>query len=220
MKTFLRGLMSLFLALAVTNAPAQMVVNQFNAASEAAQWRFDFGGVTGAPQFDPTMDAGGNAASGSLKFTFMFNTNLAGENKSAYARDFTSPVNGTQLSRLQMDVRVDSSSAKDAFGNYGFFQVVVRNGANFDYNGLFGDNLTTSNTWRHIDTPLTGAIDSIRAVEFQLYGGPNQNINGNYVMWIDNVLFTQPPATSPPPRIVFGRLIPGLGIDTPPGDRS
>src|SRR6185503_9005505 len=168
MKTCLRGSMSLFLALAVTSAPAQVVVNQFNAASEAAQWRFDFGGVPHTAEFDPTMDAGGNVASGSLKFTFAFNTALASENKAAYARDLASPVNGTQLSRLQMDVRVDSSSAKDAFGNYGFFQLVVRNTANYDYINLFGDNLTTSNTWRRIDTALAGAVNDIRAVEFQL----------------------------------------------------
>jgi len=95
-----------------------------------------------------------------------------------------------------MDVKVDPSSAPDAFGNNGFFSLVVRNTGNYDYNQQFGDNIKAADGWRHISvSPLTGGFNDIRGVTWQLYGGPSQNISGPVTLWIDNVAFTPEPAS-------------------------
>src|SRR5262249_18360991 len=100
------------LALACPAVRAQAdVINQFDSASEVSQWRFDFGSVTHTGEFDPAMDAGGNAASGSMKVVLGFDTALGDENKGAYTRDFFPGLDGTMFSSIQMDVRVDAGSA-------------------------------------------------------------------------------------------------------------
>jgi len=177
---------------------ADGTINRFNSSSEVGQWRFDFGSVTHATAFDAAMDANGNAASGSMKVILGFNTALGTENKAAYTRDAFFPgVNGSQFSSLQMDIRVDPASAPDAFGNNGFFSLAIRNTDNYNYSQQFGDNLHSADGWRHITaSPLTPPDDAIRAITWQLYGGPSQNINGQLTLWIDNVEFTPVPEPS------------------------
>ena len=173
-------------------------INQFNSASEVGQWRFDFGQVSHTAEFDATMDANGNASSGSMKIILGFNTALAGENKAAYTRDAFFPgVDGAEFSGLQMDVRIDPGSAVDAFGNNGFFSLAVRNTDGYNYVQQFGDNVRSADGWRHINaSPLTAPYEAIRAITWQLYGGPSQNINGTLTLWIDNVVFTPVPEPS------------------------
>jgi hypothetical protein len=172
------------------------VVNRFDSASEVGQWRFDFGNVGHTAVFDPSMDAGGNPNSGSMKVTLNFDSTLGGNNKGAYTRDLAAGTIPPTVTGLEMDVKVDPSSAPDAFGNNGFFALVVRNTGNYDYNQQFADNIQASDGWRHISvSPLTGGFNDIRAVTWQLYGGPSQNINGPVTLYIDNVVFTPEPAT-------------------------
>src|SRR5262249_34957616 len=115
----------------------------------------------------------------------------------AYTRDLFPGLDGTTFSSLQMDVRVDSSSAVDAFGNNGFFQLVVRNTGNYDYNAQFGDNIRSADGWRHIVvSPLVGQVNDIRGITWQLYGGPSQNLPGPVTLWIDNIVFTPVPEPS------------------------
>jgi PEP-CTERM motif len=170
-------------------------INQFNSAGEVGQWRFDFGQVSHTAEFDATVDANGNGASGSMKIILGFNTALGGENKAAYTRDAFFPgVNGAEFSGLQMDLRIDAGSAMDAFGNNGFFSLAIRNTDGYNYVQQFGDNVRSADGWRHINaSPLTAPYDAIRAITWQLYGGPAQNINGTVTLWIDNVVFTPVP---------------------------
>ena len=189
------------LALGFSFAPIQAAdgnINQFNSASEVSQWRFDFGQVSHTAEFDATMDANGNVASGSMKIVLGFNTALGGENKAAYTRDAFFPgVNGAEFLNLQMDLRIDPGSAPDAFGNNGFFSLAIRNTDNYTYIQQFGDNVRSADGWRHINaSPLTAPYEAIRAITWQLYGGPSQNINGTVTLWIDNVVFTPVPEPS------------------------
>ena len=172
------------------------VVNQFNNASEVGQWRFDFGSAGHTTVFDPTMDANGNASSGSMKVTLTFDPALGGDNKAAYTRDLPQGMIPPNVTGMSMDIKVDPASAPDAFGNNGFFNLVVRNTGNYDYNTQFGDNIKAADGWRHISvSPLTGGFNDIRGVTWQLYGGPSQNINGPVTLWIDNVQFTPEPSS-------------------------
>jgi len=173
-------------------------INQFNSAAEVSQWRFDFGSATHSGVFDATTDANGNAASGSMKVVVGFNTALGGENKVAYTRDAFFPgADGSQFSSLQMDLKIDPGSAPDAFGNNGFFSLAIRNTDNYTYVQEFGDNVRSADGWRHISvSPLVGPNEAIRALTWQLYGGPSQNINGSLTLWVDNVSFTAVPEPS------------------------
>jgi len=203
----LAALAGMALALSLCPTRADVIINQFNSASEVSQWRFDFGGVTHTEAFDPTQDANGNLASGSMKVVLGFSTALGGNNKGAYTRDLFPGLDGTTFSSMQMDVRVDPSSALDAFGNNGYFQLVIRNTGNYDYNAQFNDNLRSADGWRHISvSPLTGTVNDIRGVTWQLYGGPSQNINGPVTLWIDNVSFTQVPEPSSLALAALGAL--------------
>ena len=183
-------------------------INQFNSAAEVSQWRFDFGGVSHTAEFDPTLDANGNGTSGSMKIILGFNTALGGENKAAYTRDAFFPgVNGAEFSGLQMDLRIDAGSAPDAFGNNGFFSLAIRNTDNYNYVQQFGDNVRSADGWRHINaSPLIAPYEAIRAVTWQLYGGPSQNINGTVTLWIDNVVFTPVPEPSTLMLVGLGAL--------------
>jgi len=182
--------------LVCTAISAAQNVNQFNDASEVSQWRFDFGNVPHTTAFDPTMDSGGNASSGSMKVTLNFDSTLSGNNKAAYTRDLAQGAIPANVTGMQMDIKVDPSSAPDAFGDNGFFSLVVRNTGNYDYNQQFGDNIKAADGWRHISvSPLTGGFNDIRGVTWQLYGGPSQNINGPVTLWIDNVAFTPEPSS-------------------------
>jgi hypothetical protein len=195
------------LALSLCPTRADVIINQFNSASEISQWRYDFGSATHSAVFDPNQDANGNSASGSMKVTLGFNTTLGGENKVAYTRDIFPGLDGTAFSSMQMDVRVDPSSALDAFGNNGFFGLAIRNTGSYDYFGQFGDNLHSADGWRHISvSPLTGTVNDIRGVTWQLYGGPMQNITGPVTLWFDNVSFTSVPEPSSLALAALGAL--------------
>src|SRR6266446_8582825 len=69
-------------------------VSVFDTASEVGSWLFDFGSVTHANSFDPTMDGNTNASSGSMMVTFGFSTNIqpSGENKGAYIITLNPPI--------------------------------------------------------------------------------------------------------------------------------
>ena len=193
-RSVLMAFVGVFVAVSAACARADVTLNKFDAASEVNQWRFDFGSVSHSAVFDPTVDANNNPNSGSMKITLGFNPSLGANNKGAYTRDIFPGLDGTTFSGLQMDVKVDPNSALDAFGNNGFFGLAIRNTGNYDYNSQFGDNLHIADGWRHISvSPLTGAVNDIRGLTAQLYGGPSQNINGSITFWIDNVVFTQVP---------------------------
>jgi hypothetical protein len=188
-----------------TAAHADVIINQFNNAAEVTQWRFDFGGVTHAELFS-TDDANSNALSGSLKVTLNFPAANA-DHKGAYTRDAFFPgVNGSLFTTLQFDLKVDPNSALDAFGNNGFFSMALRNTDNYNYISQFGDNIRIDAGWRHVSVPLTGPYDAIRALTFQLYGGPSQNLGGPVTLYLDNVFFTEVPEPSSIALLLAGGL--------------
>ncbi|MBI3852664.1 MAG: PEP-CTERM sorting domain-containing protein [Verrucomicrobia bacterium] len=191
--------MSLLALPAVLVRAQSTIINQFDNSSEISQWRFDFGGVTHSESFDATVDGNSNPASGSMKVVLGFSSALSGNNKAAYTRDAFFPgVNGANFATLQFDVKVDPSSALDAFGNNGFFAIALRNTDSYNYvdQANTDQNLSSANGWVHINAPLTAPYDAIRALTWQLYGGPSQNIDGTVTLWFDNVIFTPVPEPS------------------------
>src|SRR6266496_5691523 len=186
-------------SLAVSVAPGRaedVIIDQFNDAGGLAGWRFDYGGVSSTLEFDATQDANANSTSGSMKVTFGFDAaalNPSGNNKGAVTIDFPARDGSTYLS-MEMDLKIETGSAADGSGNSGFFQMVIRNTGNYDFNSQFGSNVSSNSGWRHIKVaPLAGAVGDIRAITLELYGG--SALTGPVVFYVDNVKFTKPSST-------------------------
>src|SRR5262249_9760439 len=134
-----------------------------------------------------------NPASGSLKVTLGFDAaslNASGNNKGAITIDLSPALDGSTYKTMEMDLMIDPGSAVDGSGNSGFFQMVIRNGPNYDFNSQFGASVNLNDGWRHISVPVTGAHADIHAITLELYGGAG--LTGPVVMHIDNVKFTKP----------------------------
>ena len=170
-----------------------IIVSEFNNADSISRWRFDFGGVTRTIEFDATQDAQGEAASGSMKVTFGFDAatlNPSGNNKGAVTIDLPAGLDGLGYVTMEMDLRIEPGSATDSSGNSGGFQMVIRNGNNYDWNSQFGSNVRTNDGWRHITATVIGARDNIRAITLELFGGGG--LTGPVVFHVDNLKFTKP----------------------------
>jgi len=183
----------------------QVVVNAFNTAAEAAQWRFDFGIAATTWTWDSAHDANGNPASGSLSVAVPFDQaryGPSGNNKIGLTTDRWYPgLSGADYSSLDFDIRIDPNSAPDQYGLNGYFSMVIRNTDNYNYITQFGDNVgatwkvNMADGWRHVSVPLTAPYDHIRALTFQLYGDNSQNITGDVILNIDNIVFVPEPST-------------------------
>ena len=177
--------------LAATSRAEDVIVSDFNDASGISRWRFDYGGVTRLIEFDATQDANGSPVSGAMKVTFGFDSALAGNNKGAVTIDLPTPLDGSGYLTMEMDLKIETSSATDGSGNSGYFQMVIRNTDGYQFNSQFGSNVRTNDDWRHIRaSPLTGGRERIRAITLELYGGPA--LTGPVIFYVDNVKFTQP----------------------------
>jgi hypothetical protein len=195
------------LPLSIRFAQADIIVNQFDTAAEVGQWRFDFSSVAHTAVFDSTRDANNNPSSGSMRVDLTFNSSLGVNNQGAYTTDRWYPgLDGSTLGTLQFDLRIDPDSAYDFYGNNGYFVMAIRNTDNYNYIQQFGDNVRIDAGWRHVSVPLTGPYDHIRALTFNLYGGPNQNIDGDVIFNIDNIKFTEVPEPSTLALLGIGAL--------------
>jgi hypothetical protein len=178
-----------------TAAMAQptLVVNRFDAAAEINDWRFDYGGVSQVRSFSTDNASGGGPGSGSMEVALTFPA-TNGDHKGAYTNDEFFPGRNLAGYALDFDVKVVEGSAPDAFGNNGFFQFAFRNTDNYNFVNEFGDNVRVADGWRHVHVePLVAPFDAVRALTIQLYGGPDQNINGTVTLRLDNVVLTQIP---------------------------
>jgi hypothetical protein len=209
--------MSLMLAVLVCETrAADVIVSEFNDSSGLDGWRFDYGGVSSSIEFDPAQDGKTNSASGSMKVTFGFDgVGLAGNNKGAVTVDLPAPLDGSAYLTFEMDLKIEPGSAADSSGNSGFFQAVIRNGSNYDFNSQFGSGVSTNDGWRHITAAPSGARNDIRAITLELSGGGGGAgaLTGPVTFYVDNVKFTRPAVTSnQPPALSIERATRGLNL--------
>lgn len=172
-------------------AHADIVVNRFNSAAELSTWRYDFGAGGGTYGWNSAEDAGGGMGLGSLQLNMPFPGNAH-----AFTTDaFSSPVDlsGPSFTQISFDLKVDASSATDAFGNNGYLDFVIRNTGSYDWTPQLGGNVNDANGWTHFSGPLQGSVNAVRAFTFQLYGGPGQNLPGAVTVYLDNIVVTQVP---------------------------
>lgn len=168
------------------NAPGWSWENWSAAGSSAA---FDSG------QNSPV--AGGAAKSGSLKLVSAF-TSVPGYQQAVYTVPLPAPANfGGQIGFVSFDVKVASTSAARATGDFGFLEVILRQGNNWDWVTLPGVRLNGTE-WQRVtfQVPKDG-VDSIRAVTIKL---GESDLLGGVTLNIDNVAY----ATSPDDIAVTG----------------
>ena len=94
-------------AAAGLRAADDFLINAFDSETEASQWARWWGSALQTYEWDASVDADGNASSGSLKVTVQFNlATYGGDNQFAALRNFTS-LDGSQYTNLVMDILWD-----------------------------------------------------------------------------------------------------------------
>lgn len=195
MTSVARVISLLLVALTCCAAGAQQVVNSWDAGLES--WRFDYGASGATIVHDPSVDANGNPASGSLKLTMPFDVGANGNNnRFAFTGDvFPTATNLSSFTSLEFSILVAPGSALDAFGNHGYVDFASRETDGYNWNGLAGFNLAPATGWTTITAPAS-SLAATRAFTFQLWGGPQQNITGPVTVWLDNVRLIPEPAAA------------------------
>lgn len=179
---------ALGLALAAP-AQADMLVNDFGDGVQS--WRFDFGSpITPGLSQDPTEGSPGNAQ-GALRMDMTYVASQGGNNNFAFTGDVFFPETDlTGFDNVEFDLKIADGAALDAFGNHGFFQFVSRETGGYSFNSVLGENLPpTTGVWLPYSVP-TDTMTATRAFTIQLYGGPDQNIDGPITLFLDNIRLT------------------------------
>jgi hypothetical protein len=200
------------------------IVNQFNDSTEADQWTRWWGNAVQTYEFDPAVDASGNANSGSLKATIEFDlAQWVGENQFAVQHNFGASLDGTQFTNLVFDLRFDTNSpTRPTSRDFGFFEYGLIP-ADFSQITLGAVTVAATNSgWTHVVTPIdptTAKLSNIIGVWSKVWAGDasaggNNKLTGTTVFWLDNVKLIANTNTAPPaaPTMAIQKAIPGLQL--------
>jgi len=202
---FVVGLFMVWNASAQT--PVDYVANTFAAEEEAASWTRWWGAANQVYEFDAAVDAGNNAASGSLKATIDFDrATHQGDNQFALVSTFAegAVIDGTTFTNLEFDIRWSSASPQTPGGNFGFLEVGFKN-QDFSQTWLRGFTVSATpvDGWIHVVVPIDSTapkVSAITGVVLKMWSGDaNNGLTGSAVFWIDNVKLIAKTDTTPPP---------------------
>lgn len=162
----------------------------------------------------PTYDAAGSAASGSLEFSWAF---AGGSGNEAFTMDLFPSGQNFSGATLSFDIMIDPVSTPGTNADYGYLNVIARDG-NYDWNVTsLGEGLLTAaggtvGKWGHVSIPLgTGADSVIRGLTFQISN--DGGINGPEIFYIDNLEIVN--STPLPPTTRYLGAIHGTFVTTP-----
>lgn len=168
----------------------QVVINNFNDASEAGKWYWENWSDPAQVSFDDTLDAGGDPSGvGSLRVVNNFPDRPEGYSQSVVTLDLGSNVDAeTQYSKISLDVRLDPSSFPRANGqNYGGLEVIFRNGNDWTWNSLGFVPLTTTE-WVHLEYQVKAPGDKVHHLTLKL--GDN-NLTNTVIYNVDNIRWNE-----------------------------
>jgi hypothetical protein len=116
-------------------------------------------------------------------------------------------------------VKVDPSSTPRATGDYGYWQVILRNGPGWDWistaiNGADGIRLTNTD-WNHLSFKVPNTASAVHRLTFKT--GDNALL-GPVTLNIDNISWTRNTAPPLPPSLTLARAHGGLTIVTTSAD--
>lgn len=167
-------------------------------------WTNWFGGAFQSLVWDPTSDANGNQASGSMEIT----ANFSGVDNQFEVYDGASginpPLDGLQYTNFECDVRfaagsaVTTNASQVSFGHLQFG--VITPGSGQDYFGSI-DVLAANTNWLHVSIPISAGSDTnllqINDVLIHIYGPYySSGLNGLSTLWVDNIEFVGPTLTN------------------------
>jgi hypothetical protein len=166
---------------------------------------FEFGSVVSHSIAWVTNDAQASPVSGSLKFNWTWNdTETNGASVDFRFDLFTFAGTVTNASALSFDIMVDPSSTPGALGDFGFINVITRDGS-YVWNSIatFGEGLLavaggTTGVWAHVNIPLTDVNTNVRAITIQDYNDGSRQIVGSETFYLDNITIWGPGAVQSP----------------------
>jgi hypothetical protein len=145
----------------------------------------------------PTYDAGGSSGSGSVELKWTW----AGSGNEAFTMDLFPSGQNLAGGTLSFDIMIDPSSTAGTNSDYGYLNVVARDGG-YGWNptslaeGLLTAAGGTVGTWAHVSIPLgSGADSTVRALTFQISN--DGNISGSQTIYIDNLQLTTSNGSAP-----------------------
>ena len=181
--------------------PAGTGGNSYASGQITNVWMNWFGDAFRSVSWDANSDANNNPSSGSMKITANFDGNGSIPNQFEVFDGFSGinpPLNGSQYTNFQCDVRFDPSSAtvvENGATIFGHLMFGTRNGYDQDYFGSV--DIPASNTnWVHVSIPLNAEADSnlsnITDVLIHVYGPyyGSPGLSGAVTLWADNIKFT------------------------------
>ena len=183
-------------------------------AEPPAGWSWETWSAAGTIVYDPN-DTHGRSTSGMARLEHGFGNVPDGYQQTVFT--YVLPggqVNAAQeFSYVNMDVMVDASSTPRAGGDYGWFQVFLRNGTGWDWLGTQIDGADgtriSDNQWHHLSFKVPASADATHRLTFKI--GENALL-GPITLLVDNISFTRSTAPPPPPTLGIAKANGGLSL--------
>lgn len=186
-----------------------------------AGWSWESWSAPGTATFD-SLDVVGRSTSGSIKLEHTFENKPNDYQQSVFTYVLPSgEVNAaSEYSYLNLDVRVAPGSTPRAGGDFGYWEVILRNGSGWDWistdiNGASGIRLTNTE-WRHLTFKVPATASAVHRLTFKT--GDNALL-GPITLNVDNITWTRNTAPPPPPTLGLSRAAGGLSLVTTSNDQ-
>lgn len=194
----------------------EVVISNFDDPNDATLWTWESWSSEALVEHDATLDAGGGAeGSGSMRIINNFPDNPTGYSQAVVSLNMANvggEVNAEKLyTKISLDIRLDPSSYPRVDGvNYGWFEVIFRNGSDWSWNALAGFELTLAYTnWTHLEFPVKAPGDAVHHLTLKL----GQNYLTNTVIYnIDNLRWTEVAGPIPQPTMSIESTTAGLNL--------
>lgn len=211
-------------SVSITNAASQVFSTTNGLSAACWQW---WGSAQTVREFDPTQDAGGNPASGSIKITVawpstggdQYSVGLSLSGLGQY--DISTSLNPLNYTNVEMDIKWDPASTMNITNHmtggdpagWGFGFVATQYGQswapNADQPVLINDG-----QWHHYVIPINSGWPAIPGVIFKKYKNANvADANTTSAFWVDNITFNyNTNVVIPKPKLKLAKATPGLNI--------
>jgi hypothetical protein len=185
-----------------------------------AGWSWENWSAQGVVSYDPA-DTHGRSTSGTISLDHQFANSPGTYQQSVFTYPLPAEVDAaTAYSTINLDVKVDPASVPREGGDYGYWEVILRNGNNWDWlptdiDGASGTRIT-DNEWHHLSFKVPKAANSIRALTFKT--GEN-SLLGPVILKVDNISWTRSTAPPPAPTLSLAKAKGGLTLVTTSSDQ-
>jgi len=201
-----------------THADDVVISNVDNGSVDFAPdgWLWENWSTQGVVTYDPA-DTHGRSTSGTVRLEHVFDSVPDGYQQSVFT--FTLPGGevdaALEYGSLNLDVKVDPTSVPRSGGDYGYFEVILRNGPDWTWLSTEVDGATgtriSDNDWHHLSVKVNPLAALTHRLTFKL--GDN-GLLGPVILNLDNLSFTRNTAPPPPPTLGLAKADAGLTLVT------